>query len=126
MYPFKDLQVTERIAEGFVKAGLPGESSGFYKISAENRLSGNDIREQFFGRKVIGVNMVTEKPWWIDELKKLRALKGLESEYPRMIEASVGVIQNASYLTEEQKRDILYNNAARFLRIDEIPMEGGR
>jgi predicted TIM-barrel fold metal-dependent hydrolase len=40
--------------------------------------------------------------------------------YPKMIEASVGLIQNASYLTEEQKRDILYNNAARFLRIDEI------
>jgi uncharacterized protein len=40
--------------------------------------------------------------------------------YPRMIETSIGLIQNASYLTEEQKRDILYNNAARFLRIDEI------
>lgn len=40
--------------------------------------------------------------------------------YPKMIEASIGVIQNASYLTEEQKRDILYNNAARFLRIEEI------
>ncbi len=40
--------------------------------------------------------------------------------YPKMIEASIGVIQNASYLTEEQKRDILYNNAARFLRLDEL------
>lgn len=40
--------------------------------------------------------------------------------YPKMIEASIGVIQNASYLTEEQKRDILYNNAARFLRINEL------
>lgn len=43
--------------------------------------------------------------------------------YPKMIEASIGLIQNASYLTEEQKRDILYNNAARFLRIDEIKMK---
>ena len=40
--------------------------------------------------------------------------------WPKMIEASIGIIQNASYLTEEQKRDILYNNAARFLRIDEM------
>lgn len=40
--------------------------------------------------------------------------------YKGMIEASIGVIQNASYLTEEQKRDILYNNAARFLRLEEI------
>lgn len=40
--------------------------------------------------------------------------------WPRMIEASISLIQNASYLTEEQKRDILYNNAARFLRLDEL------
>ncbi|KPJ52889.1 MAG: hypothetical protein AMS16_05805, partial [Planctomycetes bacterium DG_58] len=30
----------------------------------------------------------TEKPWWIDELKKLRKLKGLDKDYPRMLEAS--------------------------------------
>jgi uncharacterized protein len=40
--------------------------------------------------------------------------------YPKMIETSIGVIQNASYLTQEQKRDILYNNAARFLRLEEL------
>ena len=39
--------------------------------------------------------------------------------YPKMEELCIGVIQNASYLTEEQKRDILYNNAARFLRLDQ-------
>ena len=31
---------------------------------------------------------------------------------------SISIIQNADYLTPEQKRDILYNNAVRFLRID--------
>jgi len=31
---------------------------------------------------------------------------------------SIGIIQNADYLTPEQKRDILYNNAAHFLRLD--------
>jgi len=31
---------------------------------------------------------------------------------------SISVIQNAAYLTPQQKRDILYNNAARFLRIE--------
>ena len=31
---------------------------------------------------------------------------------------SISVIQNADYLSPEQKRDILYNNAARFLRLD--------
>ncbi len=34
---FGDLQTAERFAEGFVKAGLPGEPSGFYKISKENK-----------------------------------------------------------------------------------------
>jgi uncharacterized protein len=31
---------------------------------------------------------------------------------------SISLIQNADYLTPEQKRDILYNNAARFLRVE--------
>jgi uncharacterized protein len=38
--------------------------------------------------------------------------------WPRMIEGSVGVIEHAQYLSEEQKRDILFNNAARFFRLD--------
>jgi hypothetical protein len=65
-YPLKDLQVMERIAEGYIRAGLPGEPSGFYKISAENRLTGEEIRELFLGRKVSGINMVSEKQWWIE------------------------------------------------------------
>ncbi|MGD9084930.1 MAG: hypothetical protein PVJ41_08165 [Desulfobacterales bacterium] len=66
MYPLKDLQVTERIAQSYVKAGLPGESSGFYKISVEHRLTREEIKELFFGRKVSGSNMVSKKPWWIE------------------------------------------------------------
>jgi len=31
---------------------------------------------------------------------------------------SIRVIQNADYLSPKQKRDILYFNAARFLRLD--------
>jgi uncharacterized protein len=38
--------------------------------------------------------------------------------WPKLMSYSISVIQNADYLTPEQKRDILYNNAARFLRID--------
>ena len=41
--------------------------------------------------------------------------------WPKLMAASIGVIQNADYLTKEQKRDILYNNAARFLRINPPP-----
>jgi predicted TIM-barrel fold metal-dependent hydrolase len=37
--------------------------------------------------------------------------------WPKLMETSIGVIDRANYLTPEQKRDILYNNAARFLRL---------
>ena len=38
--------------------------------------------------------------------------------WPGLMAYSISIIQNADYLTPQQKRDILYNNAARFLRID--------
>jgi uncharacterized protein len=34
-----------------------------------------------------------------------------------MIGKAIEAIEQAPFLTEEQKRDILYNNAARFLRL---------
>ena len=39
--------------------------------------------------------------------------------WPGLMAYSISIIQNADYLSPEQKRDILYNNAARFLRIDQ-------
>jgi predicted TIM-barrel fold metal-dependent hydrolase len=39
-------------------------------------------------------------------------------QWPKLMTYSISLIQNADYLTPEQKRDILYNNAARFLRLD--------
>jgi hypothetical protein len=36
-----------------------------------------------------------------------------------LIERSIAVIEEAPFLSEAQKRDILYNNAARFLRLSE-------
>jgi uncharacterized protein len=38
--------------------------------------------------------------------------------WPKLMAYSISVIQNADYLTPKQKRDILYFNAARFLRLD--------
>lgn len=38
--------------------------------------------------------------------------------WPKLMAYSISIIQNADYLTSQQKRDILYNNAARFLRLD--------
>ncbi len=39
--------------------------------------------------------------------------------WPKLMTYSISIIQNADYLTTEQKRDILYNNAARFLRLEQ-------
>lgn len=38
--------------------------------------------------------------------------------WPKLMAYSIGIIQNADYLTAQQKRDILYKNAVLFLRID--------
>ena len=38
--------------------------------------------------------------------------------WPRLFETSMGVIEHAQYLSEDQKRDILFNNAVRFFRLD--------
>ena len=63
-FPFKDLKVADRFAQGLLKAGLPGEPSGYYKILEENRLSGEEIKELYFGRKITG--LLWGKQLWID------------------------------------------------------------
>jgi predicted TIM-barrel fold metal-dependent hydrolase len=48
--------------------------------------------------------------------------------WPGAIERSIAVIEEAPFLSEVQKRDILYHNAARFLRLsqEEIARHHGR
>lgn len=41
--------------------------------------------------------------------------------WPKLMTYSISLIQNADYLTTQQKRDILYNNAVRFLRLESAP-----
>jgi predicted TIM-barrel fold metal-dependent hydrolase len=43
--------------------------------------------------------------------------------WPKLLETSLGVIENANYLSFDQKRDILYNNAVRFFRLDESKLK---
>ena len=51
-----------------------------------------------------------------------------QMNWPDAIEEGIAAIETAPFLTEEQKRDILYNNAARFLRLsqEEIDRHHGR
>ena len=41
-----------------------------------------------------------------------------QMRWPEMIGKGIEAVQNADFLTDEQKRDILYNNAVRFLHLD--------
>jgi uncharacterized protein len=44
-----------------------------------------------------------------------------QMNWPKLMPTCITVIQDADYLTSQQKRDILYNNAARFLRLESKP-----
>ena len=46
--------------------------------------------------------------------------------WPGVIEAAVRTIEEAPFLSEDQKRDIFYNNAARFLRLSPEEVAGHR
>ncbi len=70
---FGDLKTADRFAEGLVKAGLPGEPSGYYKLSEENRLTEKEMRKLFFGRQVTGLTLETGERWWIERSHNGRA-----------------------------------------------------
>jgi predicted TIM-barrel fold metal-dependent hydrolase len=67
------------------------------------------------------------RPFFYAQLKKFidagfgkRIMFGSDQMvWPELIETSISIIEQAPFLSEEQKRDILYNNAARFLRLSE-------
>ena len=46
--------------------------------------------------------------------------------WPWLIDAAVQAIDEAPFLTAEQKRDVFYNNAARFLRLPSPDAAGAR
>jgi uncharacterized protein len=43
-----------------------------------------------------------------------------QMRWPEKIADGIEAIESADFLNEEQKRDILYNNAARFLRLSGV------
>ncbi len=81
----KDPKVAARYADGLVKAGWPGEPSGYYKIYEENRLTGEDIRKLVSGQEIVvyefsrtfwifhgesgrlkNISRAREGKWWIE------------------------------------------------------------
>jgi predicted TIM-barrel fold metal-dependent hydrolase len=79
-------------------------------------IAGNDWaqpRPHFYGqlKRLIDAGFIKRIMWGSDQMV-----------WPRAIDVAIDTIETAPFLDAEQKRDILYNNAARFLRLspDEI------
>ena len=74
-----------------------------------------------------GIQWFYPRPYFYDQLRRLvdagfarRVMFGSDHViWPGVLEASIAIIEEAPVLTGQQKRDILYNNAARFLRFTE-------
>jgi len=64
-WPFKDPKVADRLAEGLIKAGLPGQASDYCKVVKENKLTGEEIRKLLLGRTRTGWGSAATKtsPW---------------------------------------------------------------
>ncbi len=81
-------------------------------------------------------NVAVPRPEFYTHLKRLveagygkRIMFGSDQMvWPQTIEVAVDSITEAPFLSEDQKRDILYNNAARFLRLspEQIAKHHGR
>ena len=67
--PLKDTRVLQSWAEGYIRAGFPGELDDVYKIARENKLSDDELRRLFLGHKVTGIELTTGKQWWVDRSK---------------------------------------------------------
>lgn len=74
-----------------------------------------------------GIQLTYPKAYFYEyHLKKLvsagfgkRIMYGSDAMvWPELIGKSIEIIEEAEFLTDQQKRDIFYNNAARFLRLD--------
>jgi TolB-like protein len=64
-FPFKDFEVSDRLADGLLKAGLPGQASEYYKVSKKDKLSGEEINTLAFGRTITGISPFKPLVWRI-------------------------------------------------------------
>jgi tetratricopeptide (TPR) repeat protein len=79
-FPLKDRKLADRLAEGFLKAGCPGEPSGYYKIYEEYRLTGEEIGN-FVADKEITVHGRRET-FWVNHNKNGRTLyRGIKAKW---------------------------------------------
>jgi tetratricopeptide (TPR) repeat protein len=65
-YPFKDRAIADRYAEGLLKAGVPGQPSGYLPAFKRNQLTGEQIKALLFGSTIMGVWTLSGQRWWAD------------------------------------------------------------
>ena len=62
-WPFKNVEVFDRLAEGLVNAGFPGDPSDYYKVLEENKLNAQEIKELLWGHTISGFTSWGAE-WW--------------------------------------------------------------
>jgi TolB-like protein len=95
-FPFKDQEVADRFAQGLLKAGLPGQSSEYFKVFKEHQLSGEEIRKLFIGRKYTCLGM-DEQREFIDSTKDGKATL----HHPLLLEVSGTISIEGDMLCEK-------------------------
>ena len=66
LLPKKIPEIRDRYARAYLRAGLPGEPGGYYKILPDHRLAHEEIKDLAFGHTVTGFDSITGKQWRID------------------------------------------------------------
>jgi uncharacterized protein len=74
-----------------------------------------------------GIQWAYPREFFYEQLRRLinagfgnRVMFGSDQMvWPDAIEIAIEAIETAGFLSDEQKRDIFYNNAARYLRLDD-------
>ena len=56
------------MAQGVVKAGLPGDPQNYYKLSEENKLNGQEIRKLTFGKTSTGYLYGIKPLKWVSRI----------------------------------------------------------
>ena len=87
LYPCKDSELFDRSMEGLIKAGYKGNPSNYYKLKKKNKLTGQEIQELIFGKKIEGTYYTI--PW------SITTHKDGESEYANKF---YGIHQGKSWI----------------------------
>jgi TolB-like protein/Flp pilus assembly protein TadD len=113
-FPFTDLALADRFAEGLIKAGVPGRPSEYLPGFKENRLNGEEIKRLLFGSRISGFfgNYPGGGQWQIDRARDGRFTwrgqepisTGKNEQEPTLSDTGKSWIKNDMLCQQYQKR----------------------